>query len=289
MNEPKQKTLLSDLLDVDRIDETRFIGHRLEGDRGRIFGGEVLAQALMAASNTVSPDKQVHSAHNYFMRPGDSALPIHYEVFADLDGRSFSNRRVVARQNDKPIFSLTASFQAPEPGLAHQQPRPEAHGPEGLPNELELARAHADQIPEHLYSTLTRARPFEVRPVNGEASFLKVEPTDKQKTWFRCRESIGNHAALQRAILAYASDLSLLSTCMRPHGMTWRDPQMRSASIDHAVWFHAAEIRSEDWMLYVMESPWSGASRGLNRGSIFTRDGQLVASVAQEGLIRIVE
>ncbi|UAW99585.1 acyl-CoA thioesterase II [Halopseudomonas nanhaiensis] len=289
MNEPKQKSLLSDLLDVDRIDETHFIGHRLEGDRGRIFGGEVLAQALMAASNTVAPDKQVHSAHNYFMRPGDSALPIHYEVFADLDGRSFSNRRVVARQNDKPIFSLTASFQAPEPGLAHQQPMPEKRGPEGLPNERELAQAHADQLPEKLHPMLSRERPFEVRPVNGEANFLTVEPTDQQSMWFRSRESIGNNAPLQRATLAYASDLSLLSTCMRPHGVTWRDPQIRSASIDHAIWFHATEIRTEDWMLYVMDSPWSGASRGLNRGSIYTQDGQLIASVAQEGLIRMVE
>ena len=289
MNEPKRKTLLSDLLGVDQIDETRFIGHRREGDHGRIFGGEVLAQALMAASNTVAPEKQVHSAHNYFMRPGDSDLPIHYEVFADLDGRSFSNRRVVARQNDKPIFSLTASFQALEPGLAHQQARPEAQGPEGLPNEQDLARAHAEQFPEKLYHALIRERPFEVRPVSGEASFMTVEPTDQQKTWFRCRESIGNHPSLQRAILAYASDLSLLSTCLRPHGMTWRHSQIRSASIDHAVWFHAAEIRTDDWLLYVMDSPWSGASRGLNRGSIFTRDGQLVASVAQEGLIRLVE
>lgn len=289
MNEPKQKTLLSELLNVEQIDETHFVGHRLDGDRGRVFGGEVLAQALMAASNTVDPEKRVHSAHNYFMRPGDSALPIHYEVFADLDGRSFSNRRVVARQNDKPIFNLTTSFQAPEPGLNHQQPAPETRGPEGLPNEQELARAHADQIPEKLYNTLIRERPIEARPVNGDPHFLNVEPTDQQIMWFRCRESIGNRAALQRAILAYASDLTLLSTCMRPHGLTWRHPHLRSASIDHTVWFRAAEIRTEDWLLYVMDTPWSGGSRGLNRGSIYSQEGLLLASVAQEGLIRMVE
>ena len=285
MTEPKQMALLSELLDVDQVDETHFVGHRLEGDHGRIFGGEVLAQALMAASNTVVPEKQVHSSHNYFMRPGDSALPIHYEVFADLDGRSFSNRRVVARQNDKPIFSLTASFQAPEPGLAYQQPIPEIQGPEGLPNEQELAQAHADGIPQELNNTLVRDRPFEVRPVNGSAHFLNVDPTDKQVMWFRSRESIGNRAQLQRAILAYASDLTLLSTCMRPHGVTWR--QLRSASIDHTIWFHAAEILNEQWLLYVMETPWSGGARGLNRGSIFSQNGQLLASVAQEGLIRM--
>ncbi|GAB1256556.1 acyl-CoA thioesterase II [Aurantivibrio plasticivorans] len=280
---------LLDLLDVDPLEDNMFLGHRVDMPGPRVFGGQVLGQALMAASKTVAPEKLVHSSHNYFIRPGDNALPIHYQVWLDLDGRSFSNRRVVASQNGKPILNLTASFQAPEGGLHHQLDAPEIDGPDGLLNENELGEKYRGSLPDAVYEHLNHYRPIEVRPVDEAVHFLTIEPTTKQAMWFRAKESAGNNLALQRSILAYATDLALLSTCGRPHEVTWTQGNVRTASIDHALWIHTADVRTEEWLLYLMDSPWSGSARGLNRGSIYTQSGELVASVAQEGLMRIVE
>ncbi len=286
MSDSNEKYQLKDLLDVDQIDDTHFLGHRLDHGKGRVFGGQVLGQALMAAAKTVAVDRLVHSAHNYFIRPGDNALPIDYQVWLDLDGRSFSNRRVVATQNGKPILNLTASFQAPSSGLHHQQGAPSVEGPENLLNESQLIEKHKNDLPADIYSIVSQYRPIEVRPLKGEAHFLDAEPSQQQILWFKVKESLGDEVALHRSILAFASDITLLSTCLRPHGLTWTHREMTTASIDHALWIHSSKFRVDQWLLYVMDSPWSANSRGLNRGSIYTREGELVASVAQEGLIR---
>ncbi|MGI1678772.1 MAG: acyl-CoA thioesterase II [Cellvibrionaceae bacterium] len=289
MNDLNSVFLLKDLLDVDQVDETHFLGHRQEGASGRVFGGQVLGQALMAAAKTVVGDRLVHSAHNYFIRPGDNALPIDYQVWLDLDGRSFSNRRVVAMQNGKPILNLTASFQSPVSGLNHQQEAPNVEGPDGLLNENQLADKYKSELSPEIYSHVSQYRPIEVRPINEEVHFREAKRSNQQVMWFRIREPLGDNPSLHRSILAYASDMSLLSTCIRPHGLTWVHQEIATASIDHALWIHKADLRVDEWLLYVMDSPWSGSSRGLNRGSIYTRSGELVASVAQEGLIRLTE
>ncbi len=288
MSELDQAFSLRELLDVDQLDDTHFLGHREQGATGRAFGGQVLGQALMAAAKTVSSDRVVHSAHNYFIRPGDNALPIDYQVWLDLDGRSFSNRRVVASQNGKPILNLTASFQAPESGLHHQQEAPTFEGPDNLLNESQLLEKYRDDLPPGIYDQINKYRPIEVRPLNEEAHFLETEAKAQQVLWFRAKEPLGDDLALHRSILAYATDLSLLSTCQRPHQMTWVHKNMVTASIDHALWIHSPDVRVDQWLFYVMDSPWSGSSRGLNRGSIYTQSGELVASVAQEGLIRLI-
>ncbi|WP_421133114.1 acyl-CoA thioesterase [Alteromonas sp. A079] len=280
--------LLTDLLDVDSLENDVFLGHKLPSSSGRVFGGQVLGQALMAASKTVDSSKAVHSCHNYFIRPGDCEQPIHYTVHRDLDGRNFSNRRVVATQNNKPIFNLIASFQGKAEGYHHQIPMPDdMPPPDNLLNENQLAEKHKAVLPDNVYSMLNQYRPIEVRPINEEAHFLRSAKKLNQATWFRAKEALKSDGAMHRAILAYATDLTLLSTCGRPHNMLWMDSNVATASIDHTVWFHSNNIKTDQWLLYLMDTPWSGNGRGLNRGSIFTQSGELVASVAQEGLVRI--
>uniref|UniRef100_UPI003F6BDC7D acyl-CoA thioesterase n=1 Tax=Pseudomaricurvus sp. TaxID=2004510 RepID=UPI003F6BDC7D len=272
----------------DLVSDDLFLGHRITGSQGRVFGGQVLGQALMAASKTVSEDKQVHSCHNYFIRPGENVLPIHYQVHRDLDGRNFSNRRVVAMQNDKPIFNLITSFQTSVKGVHHQKDMlADIPGPEGLLNENELVVKYRDQVSDVFFDMINTYHPVEVRPINEEAHFLRCEKKATQTVWFKVRESLPTSPDLHRSILAYATDLTLLSTCGRPHDMLWSDKNIMTASIDHALWLHSRDFRVDQWLLYVMDSPWSGDSRGLNMGSIYTREGELIASVAQEGLIRL--
>ena len=288
MNELPPTYFLTNLLDVDPLENDVFLEHKLASSSGRVFGGQVLAQALMAASKTVEESKMVHSCHNYFIRPGDCEHPIHYTVHRDLDGRNFSNRRVVATQNNKPIFNLIASFQSETDGYHHQIDMPaNTPPPDNLLNENQLADKHKASIPDNVYAMLNRYRPIEVRPINEEAHFLRSEKKLNQATWFRAKEALPNNVALHRAILAYATDLTLLSTSGRPHEMLWMDSNVATASIDHTVWFHANDIKVDEWLLYLMDTPWSGNGRGFNRGSIFTQSGKLIASVAQEGLIRI--
>ena len=274
------------LLDVEEIDVDFYRGRRNPGGVGRVFGGQVIAQALMSAVRSVDAERVAHSLHAYFMRPGDENFPIIYRVERDYDGGSFSNRRVIAMQRGKPILNLTCSFQKRETGLSHQAAMPDVPAPDDLPSEAELFRRYKDKVPENIFRFMTRSRPIEIRPVE---QWSHIEPQKREPArhmWIRASGPIGEDRLMHRAVLAFASDMALLSTCMQPHGVSWMTRNMQSASLDHAVWFHD-DVRMDDWLLYATDSPWSGEARGFNRGQIFTRDGKLVASTAQEGLIRL--
>jgi acyl-CoA thioesterase-2 len=273
------------LLDVEEIDTDLYRGARQPGGVGRVFGGQVIAQALQAAQRSVE-DKAAHSLHAYFMRPGDENFPIIYRVVRDFDGGSFANRRVIAMQRGKPILNMTASFQRAEDGLHHQDAMPDVAMPDTLKSERDLRLDHVDEIPEKLRPFFLRARPIEMRPVHPR-SLTRPEPTDPVwHSWFRVVAPLPDDAALHRAMLSYASDMGLLGTAMLPHGKSWLTDRMQTASLDHAVWLHEP-FRADEWLLYTTDSPWSGHARGFNRGRIFTQDGRLVASTAQEGLIRL--
>ena len=276
---------LLQLLDVEEIDTDLYRGARQPGGEGRVFGGQVIAQALKAAQRSVDPAKVAHSLHAYFMRPGNEQRPIVYRVVRDFEGRSFATRRVIAMQKGQPILNLACSFQTPEEGFAHQDAMPDVPPPEALQSDraarLEAVAALGDKSPRHLM----RARPIEIRPVTPR-SWVDPQPSaPRQASWFRLIAPIGDDAAVHRAILAYASDMTLLGTCMLPHALSFVSGKAQTASLDHAVWFHEP-FRADDWLLYTADSPWAGHARGFNRGSIYARDGRLVASVAQEGLIR---
>lgn len=273
------------LLDVEEIDTDLHRGMRLPGGRGRVFGGQVIAQALAAANRSVDPGRVAHSLHAYFMRPGDEALPIVYRVVRDHDGGSFSTRRVIALQRGRPILNMAASFQTLEEGYAHQSAMPDVPPPEALADERDYWLARRAELPAKSGEFLTRARPLELRPV-VQRDYLAPEPAEPvQQTWFRTVAPLGDDPALHRAVLAYASDMVLLGTSTLPHGFSWFTPGIQAASLDHALWLHD-DFRADEWLLYATDSPWTGRARGFNRGQIFTRDGRLVASVAQEGLIR---
>ena len=274
------------LLEVSPVTDTLFRGARRPGGKGRVFGGQVIGQALMAAIKTIDSDKIVHSLHAYFMRPGDEDYPIDYRVEADFDGGSFSNRRVVALQNDKPILNLVASFQRPESGLSHQVAMPDVPPPEDLEDQAEYARRHSDQLsPLHLH-LLTRPSPLEIRTV-GIPTFFRMTPGEAAYSmWFRTRAPVIADQHRHRAILALATDLALLATSLLPHGRQMEPETLQAASLDHALWFHE-DVAVDDWLLYTMDSPWTGHARGFNRGMIFNRAGALVASCTQEGLIRL--
>lgn len=277
---------LRTLLDVEEIDRDLYRGARAPKTRGRVFGGQVIAQALVAASRSVDDGRPAHSLHAYFMRPGDDSLPIIYRVERDFDGRSFATRRVIALQRGVPILNMAASFQTPETGLVHQATMPEVPPPEDLLSEREHVRRNADALPESLVGWMRAPHPIEIRPVawRWEQPDQKFPPA--QHNWVRAVAPLGDDAGVHRAVLAFLSDLTLLGTSTLPHGVHWSNAKLQSASLDHALWIHE-DFRADDWLLYSTDSPWTGHARGFNRGSIFTRDGRLVASVAQEGLIRL--
>ena len=274
------------VLNVEQIDRDLFCGTNTRDSWKRVYGGQVVAQALMAASLTVEPDRPVHSLHAYFMRPGDPRSRIIYQVDRDRDGGSFTSRRVVAIQQGQPILNFAASFHAREPGLHHQMAMPEVPTPESLRPESELWKVWIEDIPADVRSIVQAPRAIEFRPVAPQrpAEAHPVEP--RQATWFRAAGPVPADQAMQRAMLAYASDSYLLGTALLPHGVNWLSPKIQLASLDHAVWFHD-DVNMEQWLLYVEDSPWSGGARGMNRGLIYASDGRLVASVAQEGLIRV--
>jgi acyl-CoA thioesterase-2 len=283
---PEELTaMLVTLLDVEAIDTDLFRGSRQPGGRGRVFGGQVIAQALQAAQRSVE-GKDVHSLHAYFMRPGDENYPIVYQVTRDFEGRSFATRRVVAMQQGQPILTMAASFQTPEEGLHHQSEMPDVPEPETLKSERELRLGIAHQVPEKFRDFFTRRQnAIEMRPLYPRSWFAPEKRPPSNAAWFRVAAAIGDDPAVHRAALAYASDMALLGTSMMPHGVNWLMPEMQTASLDHALWIHEP-FRADEWLLYTTDSPWAGHARGMNRGSIFTADGRLVASVAQEGLIR---
>ena len=277
---------LAALLTIEEIDTDLYRGASRREGFGRVFGGQVIAQGLQAAQASTEAPKIAHSLHAYFMRPGAEDHPIVYRVVRDFDGGSFATRRVIAMQKGVPILSMTVSLQRPEEGLAHQEPIPDVPAPETLASDLDLRRAMADQVPEKFRRGFLRDRPIELRPVKARNPF-KPEPSEPwSATWFRTAAPIGDDPALHRAVLAYASDMTLLGTALLPHGVNWMTHPLQTASLDHAVWLHEP-FRADDWLLYVCDSPWSGHGRGFNRGRVYARDGRLVASTTQEGLIRL--
>jgi acyl-CoA thioesterase-2 len=274
------------LLDVEEIEVDLYRGTNTDEGWVRVYGGQVVAQALAAAQRTVAPDRPVHSLHSYFIRPGEPRVPILYKVERERDGASFTTRRVSAIQHGRTIFSLAASFQAPESGFAHQDPMPATTGPDGLLSEREWNEKAGDRVPEP-WRTIwaTRDRPFEFRPVNPQNPFKPSSNPPHAQNWFRADGPVPESPQVRAALFAYATDMTLLDTCLMPHAVAWTDQRLQAASLDHAIWFHQAPDPGQ-WLLFDQASPAASGGRGLNMGHIFTADGVLVATVVQEGLIR---
>ena len=288
MTAPALNRLLT-LLDLERIEDNVFVGRSPSEPVQRVFGGQVLAQALVAATRTVDPARLCHSFHAYFLRPGDPAIPILYEVDRSRDGGSFTARRVVAIQHGVPIFTLSSSFQRVEQGFEHQSQMPVVPAPETLEDDQQMLLKDPG-LPPAMRAWVERERPFETRSVIGRGQFSNGRMGDRaaraplDHIWLRTRGAVADDPVLHRALLAFVSDISLLDTALLPHGKSiFSDVQV--ASLDHAMWFHRP-FRADDWLLYVQDSPSASGGRGFNRGAIYTREGVLVASVAQEGLIR---
>ena len=286
------------LLTVSREGDDAFTGRMQPDGIGRVFGGQVIAQALQAAQATAPDGLEAHSLHAYFLRGGKEGVDIDYATARDFDGRSFANRRVVASQTDedgkpRPILNLTASFQRPEDGLAHDDvTMPDVTPPEDLRSDMEmrhkLVESAGDKMSEAQRNLVLRPRPIDMRTVD-RLHWMNSEPREpRAHSWFRTvapLPSIEENPALHRAVIAYASDYTLLGTSALPHGLSWMRGELVGASLDHAIWFHRP-ARADEWLLYATDAPWSGGGRGFNRGRIFNRQGELVASVAQEGMMR---
>jgi acyl-CoA thioesterase-2 len=275
------------LLRLERLEENRFRGESQDPGLGTVFGGQALGQALSAAIQTVAPGRQVHSLHAYFLRPGDAGRPILYEVDRIRDGRSFTTRRVVANQGGPAIFAMSCSFQGDEPGLQHQAAMPPAPAPETLPTEQERLVRLLAAAPEAIRAKLLAERPFEVRTADptDDDPFAPAPREPRRLMWMRAVDVLPDESALHACLLAYVSDYGFMTTALAPHGLSWMSPSLQLASVDHVMWFHRP-FRCDDWLLHVIESPTAQAARGFVRGTVFTRDGGLVASTAQEGLIR---
>jgi acyl-CoA thioesterase-2 len=272
-------------LDLEELDLNIFRGRSPEESRIRVFGGQVAGQALVAAGRTVTSELVVHSLHAYFLRAGDPRIPIIYEVDRIRDGRSFTTRRVVAIQRGRAIFHLSASFQVVEEGPTHQIAMPDAPPPDALPQWAEHMTSRMETVSPEMREWFLRPRPIELRyvgPLEGQAK----EP--RQMIWIRAAGDLPESPLLHQCVVAYASDLTLLDTATLPHGIYWNDPRYQMASLDHAMWFHRP-IRADDWLLYVQEAPSASGARGLCTGHLFARDGRLVVTVVQEGLIRPVK
>ena len=277
--------VLLDLLDLETLDANLFRGTGSGGETPiRIYGGQVIAQSLAAAYSTVS-GRLCHSLHAYFIRPGDPSRPVIYEVDPARDGRSFTTRRVVAMQNGKQILNLAASFHASEPGFDHQHQMPKVPPPDGLKPRQDILLRNAFRVEPGKRSEFTRPRAFEIREVDPRDPLTPEKASDINQMWIRMEAAKGAGPELQHILMAYVSDFGLLGSSMRPHGLTFHKPEAMTASLDHAMWFHAP-VHFENWHLYSMDAPFTGHGRGFNRGAIYTQDGQLVASVAQEGLLR---
>ena len=263
----------------------RFRGRNVDIGSPSVYGGQVLGQALVAAARTVS-GQRVHSLHGYFLRAGDKARPIVYEVERIRDGGSFAMRRVVATQDGSTMFFMSASFHRDEPGVEHQSAMPQVPPPEGLRDEHESRLALRDQLPGFARAVVDQVRPIDIRPVEPLHLLTPAIRPPSARTWLRAAGPLPDEPLVHQALLAYASDYALLAVAMRPHGLSFLQPQVQSVSLDHAMWFHR-DFRFDDWLLYDTDSPSASGARGFCRGSLFTRDGRLVASVAQEGLLRL--
>jgi acyl-CoA thioesterase-2 len=274
------------LLDLEEIEKNHYRATSPDEGWQRVYGGQVIGQALVAASRTVSEDRRAHSLHGYFLRPGDTSIPILYTVDRIRDGRSFTTRRVVAVQHGRAIFNMSISFQLEEDGFDHQLPMPEAPGPTQLRDERELREEWISQLPPEYADSFASERPIEIRPVDPVDIFHPEKRPPQQMCWMKARDPLPDDPRLHQCVLAYLSDWSLLDTATLPHAVSFTQSNMQVASLDHAMWFHRP-FRADDWLLYVQDSPSASGARGLNRGLIYDQQGILVASAAQEGLIRI--
>jgi acyl-CoA thioesterase II len=274
------------LLALEKIEENLFRGQSQDLGWGTVFGGQVLGQALSAAVQTVPGERTVHSLHSYFLRPGDVSRPILYQVDRIRDGSSFTTRRVVAVQSGAAIFNMAASFQIAEDGFEHQDAMPDAPPPEDVLSEAERVLAAGDLLPRSFRERFTVEQPFEVKPVDVIDHPFKPSPMPPyRRVWFRTAGALPDDPTVHQSLLAYVSDHGFLATALFPHGASFFGPAVQIASLDHVMWFHAP-FRADDWLLHVIDSPAARGARGLVRGRVFTRDGRLVASTAQEGLIR---
>jgi acyl-CoA thioesterase-2 len=277
---------LIDLLQLERIEENLFRGQSRDIGTRFVFGGQVLGQALAAAQRTVE-GRVVHSMHAYFLRAGDVEAPIVYEVDRNRDGKSFSSRRVMAIQHGQPIFTMAASFQLPEDGLTHQVSMPDVPPPEDLSEPEPISAEALAKIPAKLQRWVTNKGPFEFRHVYPRDEIKRPKRPPFQHVWFRLVDRIEDDELLHRALLAYASDFHLIGTATLPHGISYLQGNVQMASIDHAMWFHRP-FRIDEWLLYSCDSPTTQGARGLSRGQIYDRQGRLIASTVQEGLMRLV-
>ncbi|QJR82596.1 acyl-CoA thioesterase II [Alteromonas pelagimontana] len=279
---------LSSLLELEKIEASLFRGQSWDLGFAALFGGQVLGQALAAAYQTVEPGRIAHSFHTYFLLPGDAKKPVVYEVESVRDGRSFSARRVKAVQDGRNIFYMTASFQTSEEGMSHQFAQmPDVPPPEDVQSDITFYEDNYEKIARPMREALSYHRPVDIRTINAAQSFRARPSEPTRKIWLRAREALGDNLSLHQATLAYASDYHFLSTSLQPHGISLTDKNLRIATIDHAMWFHR-EVNFNDWLLYVMDSPFSGNARGIVKGQIFNQAGDLVASTMQEGLMRKV-
>lgn len=272
------------ILDLEQLEVNLFRGNSPQVGWQRVFGGQVVGQALVAATRTVEA-RQPHSLHAYFILPGDPKVPIIYEVERIRDGRSFSTRRVKAIQHGHAIFTLSASYHVEEEGFAHQVAMPPVAKPGELPSESEIRSRVLPAMPDPIRSYFERERPIELRPVEFGRYLSREKREPAFNVWIRATSRLPDDPAIHQCVLAYASDMTLLDTSLIAHGRTVFDRDIQPASLDHALWFHRP-FRADEWLLYSQDSPFSGGGRGFARGSIFTQAGELVASVAQEGLIR---
>ena len=287
----KKKALnkLINLLDLEQLENNLFRGQSENIGGPRVFGGQVLGQALTAAARTVEKKRTAHSLHAYFLRPGDMEFPIIYDVDRIRDGGSFTTRRVVAIQKGEPIFNTSISFHKKESGPTHQIDMPDIPGPEECQSEIQIRKQIAERVPEKMRDFFLRERPIEMRSMPGEDMFKEAKKKPPYKyMWMKAVDRLPDDISLHQAILAYASDMGLLSTSLNPHRLSFASGNFQSASLDHAMWFHRP-FRADEWMLYSTDSPSASNARGFNRGSVYTEKGVLVASAVQEGLMRVVK
>ena len=280
---------LLDLLDLEQIEVNMFRGTSPSEGWQRVFGGQVIGQALVAASRTVEDvTRAAHSLHGYFLRPGDTTIPILYTVDRIRDGKSFTTRRVVAVQKGRPIFSMSASFQVTEEGLEHQVEMPDVPPPEECMSSQDMRAQYLDDIPEEFKNRMTQSQPIEMRFTEPFNEFKPGKMAPTQSVWIKTADTMPSDIRVNQCLLAYASDMTLIDTAARPHGIGWTEGNFQMASLDHAMWFHRP-FKTDEWLLYTQDSPFSGGARGLARGAFYTRSGELIASVAQEGLMRLHE
>lgn len=276
---------LVQLLSLERIEENLYRGQSQDLGWGTVYGGQVVGQALFAALHTVPAERHIHSLHAYFLRPGDVDAPIVYEVDRSRDGASFTTRRVKAIQHGHPIFDMAASFQKHEGGFEHQNEMPIVPPPEDVPSDRERLAQSKDKLPAFMRERVLAERPIETRTVDEEDPLDTGAQKPERCVWLKAAHALPPSPAIHQALLAYASDFAFLTTALKPYGVTWLTPGLQVASVDHAVWFHGP-FRADEWLLHVIHSPRASGARGLVLGQVYSRDGRLVASTTQEGLMR---